>query len=240
MNDGASYYLKQSQARGIHCLEDVTRLSQMDSQEYNRLILQHLPKNKDAVIYEAATGPGILQHWLHIKGFSQAEGSDFAKREAELAQLINPRIRHADSIADIEQRFDESSIDAIIALDFYEHIPREAFLKFLAVAASRLKLGGKLILRGPNGDSPFCGLNLYNDITHVWAYTTTSLRALLRLSGFAHAAFADDTDGAIHHGRWWKRPLMLATQRILTCLTRIAIRRQVDQWGMSLYIYATK
>ena len=240
MTDGATYYKSQSHARGISSHADVEKLVMQEKDIFDRLLLPYLPKERSASIYEAATGPGILQCWLINRGYTCMEGSDFSENEANLAKHFNPRVVHGDSIVDLEARFKPESLSAIIALDFFEHIPRERFRDFLSIAASRLQPGGVLILRGPNADSPFVGLNLYNDITHVWAYTTTCLGALFRLAGFTQYAFNDDAIGGIHHGYWWKRLLMIPARKLLTFVCWAASRQYIRHWGMSIYVYAMK
>ena len=240
MQDGYTYYNNQSEGRGIRSVIDVERLATQEQVCFDRLLLPFLPKNKSEAIYEAATGPGILQHWLHSRGYTNLEGSDFSANEADMAVKINPNVICEDSINDLEQRFQPGSLSAIIALDFYEHIPRERFREFLSIAATRLKTGGIMILRGPNADSPFAGLNLYNDITHVWAYTTDCSKILMRLAGFKKVEFADDTITHIHVGRWWKLPLMVATQLVLTFIVHAATRKRITLWGSSIYVFAQK
>jgi 2-polyprenyl-3-methyl-5-hydroxy-6-metoxy-1,4-benzoquinol methylase len=238
--DGQSYYKQQSKGRGIHGALDVAALAQFEKVVFDRLILPHLPKTLSADIYEAAVGPGILQKWLQSCGYKDVEGSDFSETEVALAKVFNPRVIVADSVRDLTQRFSGQTLDAVLALDFYEHLSREDFREFLTVAFSRLKPGGILIMRGPNADSPFVGCNLYNDITHVWAYTTVCLYALLRITGFSEVSFSDDTRDAIHSGRWWKLPLMVASQKMLSCICWAATRINVRFWGSSIYVYARR
>jgi 2-polyprenyl-3-methyl-5-hydroxy-6-metoxy-1,4-benzoquinol methylase len=235
-----SFYTRQSEARKINGPDDVERLSRESDIVFSRIISPFLPTNKSACIYEAATGPGILQFWLLKQGFTNREGSDFSSKEASLAQHVTATIRHADSISDLTERFREESLHSIIALDFYEHIERENFIRFLKIAHSRLSPGGWLVLRGPNADSPLVGLNLYNDITHVWAYTTTCLRVLCRLEGFQDVRFCDDAIPGLHHGAAWKKPLMRLAQMILTKLVWMASRQRVQFWGSSIYLFARK
>lgn len=240
MLEGSSYYQHQAKARRILTKTDVQRETAFEEQVFERLLLPAIREaGQGGAIYEAACGPGILQLWLSQKGFTLVEGSDFSEHEAKLAGTINPRIHHGDSLAHLAT-FGPEKFNSIIALDFYEHLPREDFRRFLDIASNALKPGGILIMRGPNGDSPFVGLNLYNDITHVWTYTTVAMRALLVLGGFSHTDFDDDTDKALHRGRWWKRPLMFISRKILTGLTFAATRQRIRFWGMSLYVYATK
>jgi 2-polyprenyl-3-methyl-5-hydroxy-6-metoxy-1,4-benzoquinol methylase len=235
-----SFYTRQSEARKIKEPNDVERLSCENEVVFNRIISPVLPSDKSACIYEAATGPGILQFWLRKQGFTNREGSDFSEKEVYFAQHVTTAIRHADSLSDLTERFTEESLQTIIALDFYEHIERENFIRFLKIAHSRLSPGGWLVLRGPNADSPLVGLNLYNDVTHVWAYTTTCLRILCQLEGFQDVRFCDDAIPGIYHGYTWKMPLMRLAQLILTQLVWMASRRRVQYWGSSIYLFAQK
>lgn len=238
--DGSSYYTEQSRGRGIETIADVERHARFEQFVFDRVLQPHLSAGSRDVVYEAATGPGILQWWLKARGFRNVEGSDFSSTEIELAKLINPALAQGDSIADLETRFQKDSLAAIVALDFYEHLPREDFRRFLNVAFSRLTGNGILILRGPNADSPLVGSNLYNDVTHVWAYTTVCLTALLKIAGFAPIWFMDDTRASLHRGRWWKLPLMAASQNLLTAAFWSATRVKINYWGSSLYVYARK
>jgi 2-polyprenyl-3-methyl-5-hydroxy-6-metoxy-1,4-benzoquinol methylase len=235
-----SFYSRQSEARKITSSDDVQRLSRESEVVFDRIIGPFLPSEKSACIYEAATGPGILQFWLCKQGFTNREGSDFSEKEAYLAQHVTPAIRHADSLSDLTERFTEKSLQTIIALDFYEHIERENFIRFLKIAHSRLSPEGWLVLRGPNADSPLVSLNLYNDVTHIWAYTTTCLRVLCRLEGFQDVRFCDDAIPGLHHGAAWKTPLMRLAQNILTQLVWMASRQRVQFWGSSIYLFARK
>jgi 2-polyprenyl-3-methyl-5-hydroxy-6-metoxy-1,4-benzoquinol methylase len=239
MIDGATYYNQQSSARRISSISDVEKIADAEKKVFDRLLLPYIAASPQARIYEAACGPGILQCWLKKHGLHNVEGSDFSEFEASLAAQINNRIRSADSLTHLSS-FAESSFDVIIALDFYEHLPKEDFRRFLSIAHKALKTGGLLIMRGPNGDSPFVGLNLYNDITHIWAYTSTSLKALLTIAGYHSTHFEDDTCAAIHYGRWWKKPLMIVARLILRSLVHAATRQSIEHWGSSLYVYARK
>lgn len=238
--DGASFYQQQSAVRGISTVDDVQAAAMRESAVFENLISPFLPAPGEDLIYEAATGPGILQSWLIAKGYRNLMGSDFSATEAALAAQISPRVNHCDSLTDLRERVKSEECAAIIALDLLEHLPREAFREFLEIAFSRLRPGGILILRGPNADSPLVGLNLYNDITHVWAYTTVCLTSLLRLAGFPEAAFRDDTLGGFHHGGKWKSYLMRPAKALLSGLVYVATRQWIRHWGMSIYVYARK
>jgi len=238
MIDGSSYYSNQLLARGIFTAKDVAKVAQKEADVYDRVLLPHLPHSCNAQIYEAATGPGILQFWLRSRGYHNLSGSDFSGLEVQIASEITPSIRRGDSVADLAESFVDNSLDAVLALDFYEHITREQFIEFLSVARAKLKQSGVLILRGPNGDSPFVGLNLYNDVTHVWAYTTVCLRALTKVAGFQSVYFQDDSIEGLENRYAVKKMIMKPAQKLLTLFIWAATRQRICYWGSSIYLYA--
>lgn len=56
--------------------------------------------------------------------------------------------------------------DLIVAFDVIEHIGKDEILDFILLLKKKLKKGGIIILRFPNGDSPFSLVNQNGDITH--------------------------------------------------------------------------
>lgn len=235
-----SYYAQQSEARKIATPDDVLRLALQSTPVFNRILGPYLPSKKTDTIYEAATGPGIFQSWLRSRGYTNREGCDFSEKEVLLARNFTPSIKHADALVDLSKRFPPDSIKLIIALDFFEHLPRESFREFLKIAHQKLTPTGWLVMRGPNADSPLVGLNLYNDVTHVWAYTTTCLHALCRLEGFQDIKFCDDAISGIQHGAFWKKPLMILTQFLFKHALWMASRQKVKFWGTSIYLFTRK
>ncbi len=104
-------------------------------------------------------------------------------------------------------------------------------MTLLGQAARVLMPGGCLILRHPNADSPLVGLNLFNDITHVWAYTSNCLRTLARMHGFVDGAFTDEGWRVARDHRWFKLPLGWLAEAFLKNLFRAAAREQPMGWS---------
>ena len=105
----------------------------------------------------------------------------------------------------------------------------------LAGAQRVLRPGGRLILRLPNGNSPLVGLNLFNDITHVWTYTANCLNSLARMHRFTRTEFVDESAAAICRHRWLKVPLCRLSQTILGLLFWTATKSKVDSWNPNLW-----
>jgi 2-polyprenyl-3-methyl-5-hydroxy-6-metoxy-1,4-benzoquinol methylase len=73
----------------------------------------------------------------------------------------------------------------IVAFDVIEHIRQEDLPGFFARTRSLLAADGRVILRFPNGDSPFGRINQHGDLTHVTTLGSEKLRYFARQAGFA-------------------------------------------------------
>lgn len=228
------YYDHQGDCRNIRTGKDVENVLAMLAPAYDRALGPWLPADRRAAIHEVACGPGILLRWLIKKGFRNLTACDLAKNEVEIARETGVAVHHGDAIADLENH--PGKFAAIFALDFIEHISRDLALEFLRNARQALQPGGRLILRMPNGDSPFVGRNLYNDITHEWAYTTISFRAVAKICGFSNVRFVDDTQVSLSRHRAFKLPVMWVSQKVLKFLFRAATHERFDYLGSSVYV----
>jgi len=236
---GEAAYDYQTVARGLHTAADVEALTDQMAPAYRQLLADWLPANRDAAIYEVACGPGVMLVYLKRAGYTNVSGSDSSQCQIELARATGQDVKLADSIEELERHAD-ARWDCLIAIDFVEHLPKDVLIRFLALTCRKLKPGGRLILRAPNGDSPFVGRNLFNGITHVWAYTTIETRALLRMAGYERVEFAEESVALLRQHRWIKVPLMKLAQSLLRGLIRAATREQIQFLAPSIYVAAWK
>jgi SAM-dependent methyltransferase len=70
-------------------------------------------------------------------------------------------------------------VDLVVMFDVLEHIPREQLVEALCRYATLLRPGGCILVRVPNGDSPFGLFNQNGDLTHC---TTIGSQMVLQLS----------------------------------------------------------
>jgi 2-polyprenyl-3-methyl-5-hydroxy-6-metoxy-1,4-benzoquinol methylase len=234
-----SYYLYQAAARGIHGEKEIEEILEYVGPVYDRCIAKWLPTDRRAAVYEAACGPGIMLRWLKRNGYTNVTGSDLSESYLTFARSVGFPLRHVDSLADLRD-VPAATFDVVLAIDFIEHLPREALLEFIRYSAQALKPNGVLIIRGPNGDSPFVGRNLFNDITHCWAYTSIAFRALTQIAGFRECVFVDDTIVSVYRQRWLKVPLMKLVQLVVKAGVRLATRESIEMLGSSYYACARK
>ena len=72
----------------------------------------------------------------------------------------------------------QQGFDAVVALDVFEHISSDEIPRVLASIDELLKPSGALIIRVPNGGSPFGLSNQYGDATHINVITPAKLAQL--------------------------------------------------------------
>ena len=234
-----NYYSYQAIARGLYSQLDVEKILKENNSLYTKVLGPWIPKNKNAIILEVACGPGIFLRWLNNRGYKNVFGSDSSDVQIALASVVGLNVDKKDAILDLISRQSES-IDCIVALDFYEHLSKEVFLDFINECNRVLKHGGKLILRGPNGDSPVFGRALYNDITHQSTLTSTAFTAVLKMLGYSDVEFKDVALASIKKLRWIKVPISFVAQLILRGLILAATRENIKYTSASFFICATK
>lgn len=239
MNALESYYGYQAIARGLTSSQDVERLSDVMSICYDRLLTPWLPSNREAEIYEVACGPGVMLRYLRRRGYTRLAGSDSSQSQIELARAVGLPVIFGDSIEDL-RTYPAERWDRLIGIDFIEHLPKDVLVAFLGESYRTLRKNGCLILRAPNGDSPFVGRNLFNDITHYWAYTSVATEALLKMAGFGRVEFVDESVASIQKHRWIKAPLMRCSQVVLRFLIQSATREHIEYLGSSIFVAAWK
>ncbi len=148
-------------------------------------LLRDLPP--DAAILDLGCGAGQMLQLLKDKGFRNASGIDVS---AEQVRLATERGLNA-TVRDVFQhlRESQSSLGAVIALDFVEHFNKSEQIPLFELINAALLPGGILILETPNGEGLFASQVIYGDLTHLTIFSEGSLTQLLRLTGFEKIEF---------------------------------------------------
>jgi 2-polyprenyl-3-methyl-5-hydroxy-6-metoxy-1,4-benzoquinol methylase len=233
------YYKFQAQARGVHSLDDVRRTAEEKSYVYDRIVRPWLPMNNELPIAEIACGHGSFLHWLKSRGYTSITGVDSSPEQIELARQVGVPVEQNDASFWLASQ-PKNHFASIIAIDLVEHLSKDDFMELMCLAQSALSHEGSLILRLPNGDSPFVGMNLFNDITHVWTYTPNALNSLSQMHGYSGTQFADEGAGAIRDHRWLKVPLAKAGGLLLRAAVRIVTRERIEFWSPHLWARLVK
>jgi|YelNatPaOPRAMG01_1025707.scaffolds.fasta_scaffold04007_10 cyclopropane fatty-acyl-phospholipid synthase-like methyltransferase len=227
------FYQVQAEARGIRCLADVVQHARNTAYIYDRVVLPWLPKDRTKPIVELGCGHGAFLWWLQERGFTQVTGLDVSPTQVALARQVGVPVQQAELTQWLAAQ-PQGSVAVLVAIDLIEHLSKDAFTDLLRHSCRVLEPGGRLILRYPNGDSPLVGLNLFNDITHIWTYTTNCLRTLARLHGFVAVQFVDQGT-VIRDCRWLKVPLAKLARAALRLWMWAATREHVHYWGPHLW-----
>lgn len=147
-------------------------------------VVARLPPDRATRILDIGCGQGQLVALLLEHGYADVVGIDVSAEQVELAhRLGRTTVRQADLFQFSADNAGE--FDAITAIDLVEHFDRDAVVDLFRTLAQLLSPGGTLVLRTPNGASPYSGRILYSDLTHGVAYTSRSLEQVFAASGLA-------------------------------------------------------
>lgn len=151
-----------------------------------RLIIPHVPSNREISILDCGCGQGVLISILRRLGYKDVIGIDVSMEQVELARSTGVTGVFLEDIFDHAKSHSET-YDVIIAIDVAEHFDKGQVLELFSAWFRLLKPGGRLIMRSPNGSSPFSGRYLYSDLTHGTIYTERSVQQACSSVGFVSA-----------------------------------------------------
>jgi 2-polyprenyl-3-methyl-5-hydroxy-6-metoxy-1,4-benzoquinol methylase len=174
-----------------------------------RLVREHFPTDRDAVVLDLGCGHGALLHFARAAGYTNLSGVDGSPQQIAAAQRLGIEGVAEGDLRDTLAAQADASLDVVVAFDVIEHFTRDELLPFVDQVHRVLKPGGCWIIHVPNGESPFFGSIRYGDLTHEIAFTRTSLAQLLLSSGFGEVRCFEDVPvvhGAKSALRWllWK------------------------------------
>jgi 2-polyprenyl-3-methyl-5-hydroxy-6-metoxy-1,4-benzoquinol methylase len=233
------YYKYQAKARSVRSLADVQRVAGEKAYLYDRLVHPWLPAERHRPLGELACGHGSFLCWLQRCGFANICGVDSSAEQVALAQQVGVDVELDDVNHWLAKR-PGGHFEVLVGIDLAEHLSKDDFMEMLYGAFTTLVPGGSLILRLPNGDSPLVGMNLFNDITHVWTYTPNCLNSLALMHGFSRTEFADEGYEVIRDHRWLKVPLGKISALILRGLIQAATRERVRHLSPNLWARLVK
>ncbi len=123
-------------------------------------------------ILELGFGAGGFLGWARDNG-ARVHGSELTATSTDAARAAGIPLVAPDF--EIRDPLTPESFDAIVAFDVFEHLAPTTIPAKLAAIATALRPGGRLVLRYPNGQSPF-GLDQQNgDATHLIALSRAKI-----------------------------------------------------------------
>ncbi|MDC0490903.1 class I SAM-dependent methyltransferase [Paracoccaceae bacterium] len=134
---------------------------------------------------DVGCGPGELLSKLKSKLHDNVEfiGVDISASQIEEAKLRYSDIEfYLQDGSDFLETLPDNSISLITCVDVLEHLSLPDLLRMAGTAKAKLKPGGYMFIRVPNGIAPMNPI-VYGDLTHQRAYTPQSLNQLAQMSG---------------------------------------------------------
>ena len=138
-------------------------------------------------ILEIGFGNGNLLGWLKCQGVTELHGVEINKILLSTAGQNN-----IFAYNNIEDALSAGPYDVIFALDVIEHIKKDELVKTFQQLSRALRDDDVIILRFPNGDSPFGRINQNGDLTHEMEIGVGNLRMLCQLSGLEIITLTDE------------------------------------------------
>lgn len=116
--------------------------------------------------------------------------------------------------------------DRVVLLDVLEHfMPEDGFL-LLSLIAKGLKSSGKVIIKVPNGGSPWGMSYQMGDLTHKTAYNSESLRQVATACGLNVDTIYDQRRGSTRR---------MFTDAVVNKFLSWALLTPPPFWGANLY-----
>lgn len=231
------FYDFQTEGRGIQDAASLRKLFKKLSKYYWARLRKYIPKNKNSMCLDVASGYGNFVYMLNARGYFNVIGCDTDKKQVYLASLLNLPVKTADAFELLSK---DQKYDLISAFDFIEHLSKDSAIKFLDECFLSLKKDGCLILRVPSMDSPFGAHDAFNDITHEWAMTSTLLKAVLTMCGFNRVTILDERPqptSFINFFRWVAYFFAKSLANIFCILLGV---RPPKVWSRSMILVAYK
>ncbi|MBD3760740.1 methyltransferase domain-containing protein [Rhizorhabdus sp.] len=137
-------------------------------------------------LLEIGFGRGEFLAWAKTQGALVA-GVEINNRSVEEAHRANIEILDLDIetlAADHAEQF-----DVIAAFDVLEHLEIDEITQYMRAMEKMLRHGGILILRFPNGQSPFGLAPQHGDVTHKTALSKSRIEQICQGSMFASVRY---------------------------------------------------
>lgn len=153
-------------------------LSAKDIKRFDAEIWRPAQFSENQSCLELGSGTGQFLEYLAHKNSQKFQGLD---HDEALKEVLRPELRKHFQCADIWQYLSENNDaqwDRIVLLDVLEHFTPEDSFRLISSLKNSLSQTGKIVLKVPNGASPW-GMNYqHGDLTHKTAFTFDSLRQL--------------------------------------------------------------
>ena len=132
-------------------------------------------------VLEIGFGNGEFLHWAEFNGYNVL-GVEVNERLYQLGKKRGFQVFLGELTGNVEGLGDD--FDVVVAFDVLEHLFKDTLLDYFDAINRCLKVGGRVIARFPNGQSPFGSYSQYGDMTHQTVLTGLRLEQIGLKTGF--------------------------------------------------------
>jgi 2-polyprenyl-3-methyl-5-hydroxy-6-metoxy-1,4-benzoquinol methylase len=180
----------------------------------------------DMACLELGSGIGEFLQYLHHKGVKNFQGVD---HDPNLKTVLKPEILARFECTDVWEFLKSppsTNWDRVILLDVLEHFTPEDGFRLLSLIKKVLNPGGIIIIKVPNGGSPWGMSYQAGDMTHKTTFNSESLRQLATASQLCVVNIYDQRRGSRRR---------VITDKILHKFLSWALINSPPFWGANIY-----
>jgi 2-polyprenyl-3-methyl-5-hydroxy-6-metoxy-1,4-benzoquinol methylase len=126
-------------------------------------------------VLELGFGNGSFLGWARSKG-AEVYGIETNPALVTRANAVFGRSSAFGSLEDLTASLPALQFHLVAGFDVLEHVAQDSLVPLLAGLGKRLVDGGRIVVRFPNGDSPFGRVTQHGDPTHVNTIGSSKLR----------------------------------------------------------------
>lgn len=157
---------------------------ELHSRYFKKNYLGFMPKDKNKYILDLGCGMGHFLYFCEKCGYKNCIGIDTSRENIDFIKRRGTLQVYLSSITDF-LKDKEEQFDVIVLNDVIEHLTKEEIFDVLPAVMKAMKKGGVFLVKTPNMANPFVSTaGRYIDITHEVGFTETSMRQVLRATGF--------------------------------------------------------
>lgn len=147
-----------------------------------------LPEDRHAPMLDVGCGNGTFLRFLELSGYKAIEGIEISTGQAmDARQHVRCPVHTVDAERWLASH--QSYYARIFLNDVLEHIAREEVVPFLHTLAAGLASGGALVISVTQAAGISNIYSRYNDFTHHFLFTESSLEQVLSITGFSQVRF---------------------------------------------------
>lgn len=156
---------------------------QSDIKSFKYFFTDSLPSEKEARILEVGCGYGKNIVAIKSLGYTDVTGVDISAEQVNIAHH-HLNLHDCVYLSNVHVFFANKPgrYDLIILIDILEHLSLDDLLLTLSQCYASLNHGGRILIQVPNGLAPLNPF-VWGDLTHLRAFTLSSLRQLLSFTG---------------------------------------------------------